>query len=143
MRLAHRVHTRASPSQVWELLGDPQSWPTFDLFLWRVKGSTATTGQHLVGVARVGRLRIPIDVVEAVPCRRLVLLVHTAPGVRETVTHTITPAVRGGSDLEVSVVVEGLFARLAFSPLYLASGLTARLLAARSDVVARKARTAA
>lgn len=143
MRLAHRVHTRASPAQVWELLGDAQAWPTFDLVLWRVKGGGVTTGQHLVGVARVGRLRIPLDVVEAVPGKRLVLLVYTAPGLRETVTHTITPSFRGGSHLEVSVVVEGLFARLAVGPLYLASGLRTRLLAARADVVARKARAAA
>lgn len=143
MRLAHRVHTRASPAQVWQVLGDPQAWPSFDLFLWRVRGTTARTGQHLVGVARVARLRIPLDVVEAVPGQRLVLLVHTAPGVRETITHEIVPAVRGGSDLEVSVVVEGLFARLAVAPLYLASGLSARLLAARADTVARDARSAA
>lgn len=143
MRLAHRVHTRASAAQVWQVLGDPQAWPTFDLFLWKVRGGPAATGQHLVGVARVARLRIPLDVLEAVPGRRLVLVVHTAPGVRETVTHEITPAVRGGCDLEVSVVVEGLFARLAVAPLYLASGLTARLLAARSDRVARDQRRAA
>ncbi|MBC7374712.1 MAG: SRPBCC family protein [Frankiales bacterium] len=143
MRLAHRVHTRATAAQVWQVLGDPQAWPTFDPFLWKVRGGPARTGQHLVGIARVGRLRIPLDVVEAVPGRRLVLRVHTAPGVRETVTHEITPAVRGGCDLEVSVVVEGLFARLAVAPLYLASGLTARLLAARTDSAARAARRAA
>lgn len=143
MRLAHRVHTRASPAQVWELLGDPRAWTTFDLSLWRVRGGPATTGQHLVGVARVGRLRIPLDVVEALPGRRLVLLVHAAPGVRETVTYELTPAVRGGADLQVSVVVEGLFARLAVVPLYLAGGVTARLLAARADRLARHARRAA
>lgn len=143
MRLAHRVHTRATPAQVWTLLGDPQAWPTFDLFLWRVRGSDVRTGQRLVGVARVARLRIPIDVAEAVPGRRLVLVVHTAPGVKETVTHDVTPAVRGGSDLEVSVVVEGLFAPLAVAPLFLAGGLTARLLAARGDALARAARRAA
>lgn len=143
MRLAHRVHTRATPAQVWQVLGDPQAWPTFDPFLWRVRGGPAVAGHRLVGVARVARLRIPLDVLEADPGRRLVLVVHTAPGVKETVTHAITPAVRGGCDLEVSVVVEGLFARLAVAPLYLASGVTARLLAARSDAVARSARRAA
>ena len=143
MRLSHRVHTRATPAQVWQVLGDPQAWPTFDPFLWRVRGRQASAGQHLVGVARVARLRIPLDVLEATPGKRLVLLVHTAPGVRETVTTDITPAVRGGCDLEVSVVVEGLFAPLAVVPLYLSSGVTARLLAARSDAVARAARRAA
>ncbi len=143
MRLAHRVHTRASPAQVWQVLGDPQAWPTFDLALWKVRGSRASTGEHLVGIARVGRLRIPIDVVEALPGRRLVLLVHAAPGVRETVRLDVIPAVRGGSDVQVSVVVEGMFARVAVVPLYLASGVTARLLGARADGVARAARRAA
>lgn len=142
MKLAHRVHTSASPAQVWQVLGDPQRWPEFDLFLRRVRGShgTAVTGQHLLGLGRVASLRIPVDVVEAVPDRRLVLLVHTAPGLRETVTHEITPAVRGGSDLAVSVVVEGLWARTGWLPLWLASGVTARLLAARVDRLARAER---
>jgi hypothetical protein len=79
-------------------------------------------------------------VVEAVPEKRLVLLVHSAPGVREYVTHELTPAVRGGCDLRVSVVVEGLFAPVAFVPLWLASGLTTRVLGARTDRDARRAR---
>ena len=139
MRLAHRVHTAASPAQVWQVLGDPQRWPEFDVFLRRVRGSSGrvSTGQHLLGLSRLGSLRIPVDVVEAVPERRLVLLVHTAPGLRETVTHEITPAVRGGSDLVVSVVVEGLWARAGALPLWLASGLTARVLASRTDRLAR------
>jgi uncharacterized protein YndB with AHSA1/START domain len=142
MRLSHRVRTSASPAEVWELLGDPQRWPEFDLVLRSVRGSggTAATGQHLLGLARLASLRIPVDVVEAVPERRLVLLVHTAPGLRETVTHTITPTVRGGSDVVVSVVVEGLLARVGAVPLWLASGVNARLLAASTDRSARRQR---
>ena len=142
MKLSHRVHTTASPAQVWQVLGDPRRWPEFDLALRSVRGShgTAAAGQHLLGIGRLGALRIPVDVVEAVPDKRLVLLVHTAPGLRETVTHEITPAVRGGSDVAVSVVVEGLWARAGAVPLWLASGVNARLLAARTDRVARRDR---
>ena len=145
MRLAHRVHTSATAAQVWELLGDPRAWPQFDLLLRRVEGhhAPATTGQNLIAVARFGALRIPVDVVEAVPGHRLVLLVHTAPGIRERVTHEITTAVRGGCDLEVSVVVDGLLAPVAAAPLYLVSGLTTRLLAARTEGLARAARRVA
>lgn len=142
MRLSHRVRTTASPAQVWAVLGEPRRWPEFDLFLRSVRGShgAAATGQHLLGLARLASLRIPVDVVEAVPDRRLVLLVHTAPGLRETVTHEITPSVRGGSDIAVSVVVEGLWARFGAVPLWLASGLSARVLAARTDRSAREQR---
>lgn len=145
MRLAHRVHTSATAAQVWELLGDPRAWPRLDPLLRRVEGhhAPATTGQNLIAVARFGALRIPVDVVEAVPGRRLVLLVHTAPGIRERMTFEITTAVRGGCDLEVSVVVDGLLAPLAAAPLYLASGFTTRLLAARTDRLARAARRVA
>lgn len=142
MKLSHRVRTTASPSEVWEVLGNPQRWPEFDLALRTVRGShgAATSGQHLLGIGRVGSLRIPVDVLDAVPDKRLVLLVHTAPGLRETVTHEITPAVRGGSDLVVSVVVEGLWARAGAVPLWLQAGLRARLLAARTDRAARRQR---
>ena len=140
MRLTHRVRTTATPAEVWQLLGDPARWPEFDLFLRRVRGShgAAATGQHLLGLHRLLSLPIPVDVVEAVPGERLVLLVHVAPGLRETVRFAITPAVRGGSDIAVSVVVDGLWARPAALPLWLARGLTSRLLAAQTDRTARR-----
>ena len=142
MRLRHRVRTPATPAQVWTVLGDPLRWPEFDLLMYRVRGSSgpAQTGQHLLGIGRDGRLRIPVDVVEAVPERRLVLRVHALPGVVEEITHEITPLLRGGCDLTVSVVVEGLFARVAVAPLWLASGLTSRVLASRVGKLARAAR---
>jgi len=101
------------------------------------------TGQHLLGIGRGAGLRVPVDVVEAVPERRLVLRVHALPGVVEQITHEIAPSPRGGSDLSVSVVVEGLFARAAVAPLWLAGGLTSRVLASRVDRLARAARRAA
>ena len=144
MRLTHRVRTTATPAEVWQLLGDPARWPEFDPFLRRVRGShgAASSGQHLLGLHRVLSLPIPVDVVESVPERRLVLLVHLAPVLRETVTHEITPAVRGGSDVVVSVVVEGLWARAGALPLWGAAVVNARLLAARTDRTARERRRA-
>lgn len=145
MRLAHRVHTTASPAQVWEVLGDPRRWPQFDLALRHVRGAhgPAATGQRLIGVARAAALGIPVDVVEAVPPYRLVLLVHLAPGLREQLTHEVTPAARGGADISVSVVVDGLLARPVLGWAYLDAVLTARLLAHRTDRLARAAGRAA
>lgn len=139
MRLRHRVRTTASVAQVWQVLGDPKRWPEFDLFLRQVRGSTGrvAAGQYLLAVGRLLPVRIPIDVVEAVPESRLVLRVHVAPGVVEEVTHVLTPTVRGGCHLAVSVVVEGLFARAAALPLWLSRGLTARVLAHRVESLAK------
>lgn len=143
--LRHRVRTRASPAQVWQVLGDPQRWPEFDLFLRQVRGSSGrvASGDHLLAVGRGLPVRIPVDVVEAVPERRLVLRLHLAPGVVEEVTHVLTPAVRGGCSVAVSVVVDGLFARVAAVPLWLSRGLTSRLLALRVERLARAAGGAA
>ena len=145
MRLAHRQRTSATPAQVWEVLGDPARWPEFEPFLRRVRGTRgrASSGQVLVGIARVGGLGVPIDVVEAHAPDRLVLRISLAPGVTQTVVHEVLPVVTGGSDLRVSVVVEGLFARPAALPLWLSTGLTTRLLAVRAERLARSARRAA
>lgn len=145
MRLSHRVHTPASTTQVWELLAVPAAWPQFLLLVRRVRGADgpAATGQRLLGLTRFASVGIPVDVVEAVRERRLSLLVHTAPGLRERVTYYVTPAVRGGCDVEVSVSVEGPLAVFATLPLFLATTLSTRLLAALSARVARTARGAA
>ena len=145
MRLVQTARTSSSPSQVWEVLGQPKRWPEFELFLRRVRGTSgaAVAGQTLVGVSRVGSLAVPIDVLEAEPGRRLVLRVHTAPGVRQTMTTEILPVVRGGSDLRVSVALDGLLAPAAAGPAWLASGVTVRLLAVRTERVARAARRVA
>ena len=145
MRLTTSARTSASPAQVWEVLGQPSRWPEFELFLRRVRGThgAAVAGQTLVGVGRVASLGVPIDVLEADHSRRLVLRVHTAPGVGEVLTFDVVPLVGGGSDLTCSVVVDGVLARAAAGPLWLASGLTVRLLAARTSRLARAARRAA
>lgn len=142
MRLGHRVSTSASPGKVWELLGCPSRWPEFDPFLRRVHGAptVARTGQTLLAIARLTGVRVPIDVVEAVPQQRLELFLHTAPGVSQRVVYELAPTLRGGSTLRVGVVVEGLLARPAAAPLWLSNGVTARLLAAQTDRAARAAR---
>lgn len=145
MRLTHRVHTSASVQQVWALLDQPSAWPQFLMMLRRVRGTdgAAAAGQRLLGVTRFTSIGIPVDVLEAVRDTRLTLLVHTAPGVRERVTCFVTPAVRGGSEIEVSAAVEGPLAPLAALPLFVATGLSTHLLAARAQQAARARRGAA
>lgn len=145
MRLVQRVRTSAGPAQVWEVLGEPARWPEFEPFLRRVRGThgAAAAGQTLVGVSRIASLAVPVDVLEVVPRRRLVLRVHAAPGVTQTVTYEVLPVLSGGSDLRGSLAVAGLFARPAAVPLWLANGLTVRLLAVRAERLTRAARRAA
>lgn len=142
MRLAHRASTSASPEQVWQLLGDPRRWSSFNPWLRRVQGAPdrVRSGQTLLAVARFTSVRIPVDVVEARPGERLELFFHTAPGVAERVVFELTRTVRGGTSMRVHVVVEGLFARPAWAPLWLANGLVARVLAAQAERGARASR---
>ena len=142
MRLVHRVHTRAAPSVVWQLLGDGSGWPLFELSLRAVKGRVRS-GAHIMALLRMSAVGIPVDVVEAVPEERLALVVHLMPGLREELTIDLTASVDGGTDIAVSVVVDGVLARPAVLPLWLYDGFTARVLAARSDRLARLARRAA
>jgi hypothetical protein len=139
MRLQHRVATRASPAQVWSLLGNPTAWPTLDLSLRDVRGGgrRVSTGQRLMGLVRLSTIGIPIDVVEVVPEERLVLLVHIAPGLRERLAFDLTPSVDRGTDIRMSLVVEGPFALPAVLPRWIANALAVRVLAARTDRQAR------
>ena len=142
MRLTHRVRTAASPALVWEVLGTPVRWPEFDVFLTKVRGADgpAAAGQHLVGVSRWTVLGIPLDVVEVTPEQRLVMRVRTAPAVTEELTFVLTPTTKGGTVITVSLVVEGLLARPAVPLLWLANGLNARVLAARTTRLAKALR---
>lgn len=145
MRLEHRVRTTATPAQVWAVLGNPSAWPTFELLLRGVRGgrSRVTPGERLMALARLSLLAVPVDVVEVVPEQRLVLLVHTGPGLREVLAFDLVEAVPRGTDIRLSVSVEGAFAVGAFLPLWLANGLSARVLAAVTDRQARQGRRAA
>ncbi len=144
MRLRHRVRTAASPADVWSLLGTPSRWPEFDPLVGRVRGvaGPAVTGQRLLASVRTVGLGLPLDVVEAVPGERLVVRVATVPGVVEETTWVLTPSVKGGTDIAVSVVVDGPLARPACLPAWAGRGLAARVLAARADRLARDARRA-
>lgn len=139
MRLSHRVGTRASPEQVWSVLGRPARWPQFDLTLRRVRGANAAdgaearTGQRLLAVVRGLPVAVPVDVVEAVPGRRLVLRVGSFPGMAHEVRTEVVPRLRGGCTLSVRIDTSGLLARPAALPVWVVSGLTARVLAARCD----------
>ncbi|MCA1720007.1 MAG: SRPBCC family protein [Actinobacteria bacterium] len=137
MRLVHRVPTSAAPAQVWELLGDASAWPSWDLALRGVRGK-ARPGAHLMALLRFPVVGIPVDVVVLEPERRLVLLVHLAPGLRQEVSYELTPSVSGGTDITVSVVVDGLLARPAALPLWFWEGFTARVLAARTERFSRR-----
>ena len=142
MRLVHRVHTAATPAGVWQLLGDTGAWSQFEMALRGVRGRV-TSGAHLMALLRMSAIGVPVDVVEAIPERRLVLVVHLLPGLREELTFDLTPSVRGGTDIALGVVVEGLLARPAALPLWLYDGFTARVLAARTERLAKLARRAA
>ena len=147
MRLVHRVHTvhtKATPAQVWAVLGTPTNWPQFDLFLSKVRGTDrpASVGQHLVGISRWTQLGIPLDVLEVVPEHRLAMRVRTAPGMTEELTFVLTPTTRGGTDISISIVVDDLFARAAAPLLWAANGLNIRVLARRTSRFARQNRRA-
>lgn len=143
--MVHRVSTAADPAQVWEVLGDPRRWSEFELWLRGVRGrpGRAQTGQRLTGLSRMATLGIPIDVLEATPPSRLALLVHPVPGLREQVSFEVAAAAQGGSDVTVSVVVDGPLGWPAMVPLFLGNVLTVRMLSVRADRIARAARRAA
>jgi hypothetical protein len=142
MRLVHRVRTSAPPAVVWDLLGDTAGWPQFDMSLRAVRGQVSP-GAHLMARLRLSAIGVPVDVVEVVRERHLVLDVHLLPGLRERLSFDLTPALPGGTDITLGVVVDGVLARPAVLPLWLYDGFTARVLAARTDRIARLARRAA
>lgn len=145
MRLAHRARTPATPAQVWSLLGDPGRWAGWDPRVHSVRGAGGRVagGDRLLVVSRPVGLRVPVDVVEAEPERRLVLRVHLAPGLRELLTVELVPSWHGGTAVAVSVVVEGPLARAGVLPSWVGAGVVARLLAVRAARVAREAAPAA
>jgi hypothetical protein len=142
MRLVHRVSTSATPAQVWQLLGSPESWPLFELSLRGVRGRLAS-GEPLMALLRFSAIGVPVDVVEVVPEQRLAVVVRLLPGLREELLFELAPALRGGTDISLSVVVDGLLAAPAVVPLWMYDGLITRVLAARSHSAARQARRAA
>ena len=143
MRLSHRVHTAGSAADVWSLLGEPRRWPRFDVVLARVVGASGTVvqGQRLVGITRGLPLRIPIDVVRVVPHKAVQLRINAAPGMREEIEYLLVPLPRGGTQVRLTVDLDGPMARAATLAACGTSAMSARLLARRA-ARARRARLA-
>lgn len=104
MRLVHRVSAAAPIGVVWALLADPRRWPEFDPLVGRVDGVTGRVraGQHLLAIGRWLPLRVPVDVGDAEPQRRLVLTVHTAPGLREEIPSSLVETLRGRTEIRLA-----------------------------------------
>lgn len=144
VRLCHRVRTAGSVADVWSLLGEPRRWPTFDVALVRVVGASGPVmaGQRLVGITRGWPLRIPLDVVRVVAHRVVQVRIHPAPGVREEIEYRLVPVSSGGTQVSLTVDLDGPLARVATLATWGASGVSARLLA-RGAAQARRARLSA
>ena len=134
MRITHRVASRAGVDDVWAALGDPTRWPEHDVLVDRVEcvRGHAREGQHLVVVTRGLRLRIPVDVRIVVPGRHLGLSVRTAPGLTHEIDVMLTPRPRGGTQVRVQVLLDGVFARWWWLPEWTTRAVSTRLLARRA-----------
>lgn len=122
--------TPAPPAVVWRLLGDPDRWPLIHPLVRRVPGVSgpAREGQHLLVVGRGLGLRIPVDVLDADGDRRLALLVHTLPGLREELVVELAPSFRGGTQVTVHGRPDGPFGRLGAVPLWFVDRLVTRMI---------------
>lgn len=134
--------TPAEPDEVWAVLGDATRWAEFDLFVRRVDGTRGPVreGQHLMAVARGLPMRVPVNVRLVAPGRRLGLTVYTAPGLREQIDVGVSPRSRGGSEVRLTSVLEGPFARLAAPSVWVAGAVTTWLLGACATREHRRAR---
>jgi len=141
VRINHRVTTPASPQEVWAVLENPSRWPEFDPFVRRVDSARGLVreGQHLMVVARGLPVRVPVDVRLVASGRRLGVTVHTMPGLREQIDHSVRARPRGGTEVRVTSVVEGPLARFALVPLWLSTGMRARMFGWRATREHRRA----
>lgn len=131
-RVSATARSAATPTGVWSVLGDPVRWPEFGLGLGRVAGShgeRTNDTQRLVGVVRWIGIPLPIDVVECSPGQHLQMRLWVAPGLTVTITFDTTASVRGGTDIAVTTMPQGPFARLALLPSLVSVTVTARMLA--------------
>jgi hypothetical protein len=129
-RIHHQILCDATPPDVWTVLRDPHRWPEFEATLARVEGAAghAMEGQRLLGVGRAVPIRIPLDVRRVVPRKALHVTVHSIPGLREEIDIVLVPATRGGTQITVLVRLTGPLAAAMVLPVWLGSGMTARLL---------------
>jgi hypothetical protein len=63
-----------------------------------------------------------------VPRKALHVTVHSIPGLREEIDIVLVPATRGGTQITVLVRLTGPLAAAMVLPVWLGSGMTARLL---------------
>ena len=134
MRISHRVHTPAPPPDVWAVLSHPRRWPDFELALTRVHGvaGAAAEGQRLVAVTRGLGLRLPVDVIQVVTRKALLVRIRVLPGLTEDVEYVLVPAARGGTDITVIVRTTGPLSRAVLLPVWTSSALGVRMLARRA-----------
>lgn len=130
----HSVRTSAPPVAVWELLGTPTRWPSYDPLLRSIEGADgpAKRGQHLMAVARLFPLRIPVDVRDFKAGSRLGLTVHLLPGLREEIDATLVASVDGGTEIVARYRTEGVFGQAAAVPVWVGAEVVLRLLGWRS-----------
>lgn len=130
----HSVHTSAPPVVVWELLGTPSRWPSYDPFVRAVEGADgpARPGQHLMAVARLFPLRVPVDVVDVEVGSRLGLTLHVLPGLREQIDARLIASVDGGTEIVATRRAEGIFGQAAAVPVWLSAEIVLRFLGWRS-----------
>jgi hypothetical protein len=129
-RVSRQISCSAPPPDVWTVLREPQRWPEFEPFLARVEGAAgyAAEGQRLLGVGRAVPVRIPLDVRRVVPRKALHVRVHSMPGLREDLDIVLVPATQGGTQITFVVRLSGPLAPAAVLPLWISSGVTAKLL---------------
>jgi hypothetical protein len=134
-RVHHQILTDATPPDVWTVLREPQRWPEVEAMLSRVEGAAghAMEGQRLLGIGRGVPMRIPLDVRRVVPRKALHLTIHSVPGLREELDIVLVPATRGGTQITFLVRLSGPLASAAVLPVWLGSGMTARLLAKAAE----------
>lgn len=130
----HSVRTSAPPSVVWELLGTPTRWPAYDPFVRAVEGAEgpARRGQHLMAVARLLPLRVPVDVRDVKAGSRLGLTLHLMPGLREQIDARLVAGVDGGTEIVANRRAEGLFGNAAAVPIWVGAEVVLRMLGWRS-----------
>lgn len=111
-RLGRRRHAAAPVGRVWALLSAPGRWPELVPWVARVDG-TLTEGGRLVASGRWLGLRLPIDVEEAEPQQRLVLVAHLGWLLSQRLAVELVSSLRGGTDVTVVSAVEGPLAPVA------------------------------
>jgi hypothetical protein len=134
VQVSHRLSTRASPDEVWELVGNPREWTGHDLLVEHVEcaGGPVREGMHLVVVLRGMPVRVPVDVRRVDPGVHLGLTIHVAPGLREERDYLLTRRARGGTEIRYQARFYGILAMTVIGGSWVTSALSLRSLAHRA-----------